>query len=452
MAEKGATRITACGGKNIMQAKFTKQEKNLGTLELTFSPEEFKAVLPKAYNRSKNHFRINGFRKGKAPFALALQAYGEQALYEEAIDILVNENLPTAIEENKLELVTRPELDVKAIGSKADTVFELKLTLVPEVKLGKYFGVEAVRPEADVKEEQVEAELKRVQARSARTVPVEGRAIQDGDIVTIDYNGSVDGVEFEGGKAENYDLTIGSKTFIPGFEEQIMGHSVDDSFDVNVTFPAEYHAEHLAGKAAVFKVVIHAIKVKELPVLDDEFAKDVSEFDTLEAYKADLREGIEKSNKERSDREFENNVLKAAVDASEVDIPAIMVENEIDDLIESQSRQFQMQGVSFEQILQYSGQDIQTYRKSLEESAKIHVKTELVLKAIIKAENISLTDEEKDAELEKLAKRYSMTVDMIKKQVGNNLEHLFGGALLRKATDLLCERAISIAPTEEIKL
>lgn len=444
--------LTAFGGKNRMQSKFTKQENNLGTLELTFSPEELKAVLPKAYNRSKNQFRINGFRKGKAPFALVLQAYGEQAFYEEAIDLLINENLPTVLEEKELEIVTRPELDVKAIGSKADTVFELKLTLSPEVKLGKYLGVEAVRPDADVKEEQVEAELKRVQARSSRTVPVEDRAVQDGDIVTLDYCGSVDGVEFDGGKAENHDLTIGSKSFIPGFEEQIIGHNINDSFDINVTFPAEYHAEHLAGKEAVFKIVIHAIKTKELPVLDDEFAKDVSEFDTLEAYKNDLREKIAKSNKERSEREYENNVLKAVVDASEVDIPQVMIENEIDDMVDRQARQFQMQGISLEQILQYSGQDMPTYRKSLEETSKIHVKSELVLKAIIKAENISLTDEEKNTELENLAKRYSMTVDMIKQQVGKNIERLYGGALMKKATDMLCERAISIAPTEEIKL
>lgn len=435
-----------------MQSKFTKQEKNLGTLELTFSPEEFKAVLPKAYNRSKNQFRINGFRKGKAPFALVLQAYGEQALYEEAIDLLITENLASALKEKELEIVTRPELDVKAIGSKADTVFELKLTLVPEVKLGKYMGVEAVRPDSDVKEEQVEEELKRVQARSARTVPVEDRAVQDGDIVNLDYCGSVDGVEFEGGKAENYDLTIGSKSFIPGFEEQIIGHNVNDNFDVNVTFPAEYHAEHLAGKEAIFKILIHGIKTKELPVLDDEFAKDVSEFDTLEAYKSDMRERIAKSNKERSDREYENNVLKAVVDASEVDIPQVMIENEIDEMVDRQARQFQMQGIALEQILQYSGQDMATYRKSLEDAAKIHVKTELVLKSIIKAENISLTDEEKNTELDNLAKRYSMTVDMIKKQVGGNIEQLFGGALLHKATELLCEKAISIAPTEEIKL
>lgn len=435
-----------------MQSKFTKQEKNLGTLELTFSPEEFKAVLPKAYNRSKNQFRINGFRKGKAPFALVLQAYGEQALYEEAIDLLITENLASVLKEEELEIVTRPELDVKAIGSKADTVFELKLTLVPEVKLGKYMGVEAIRPDSDVKEEQVEDELKRVQARSARTVPVEDRAVQDGDIVNLDYCGSVDGVEFEGGKAENYDLTIGSKSFIPGFEEQIIGHNVNDNFDVNVKFPAEYHAEHLAGKEAVFKILIHGIKTKELPVLDDEFAKDVSEFDTLEAYKNDLRDKITKSNKERSDREFENNVLKAVVDASEVDIPQVMIENEIDEMVDRQARQFQMQGIALEQILQYSGQDMATYRKSLEDAAKIHVKTELVLKSIIKAENISLTDDEKKTELDNLAKRYSMTVDMIKKQVGENIEQLFGGALLHKATELLCEKAISIAPTEEIKL
>lgn len=452
MAETGYNLLLAFGGKNRMQSKFTKQENNLGTLELTFSPEEFKAVLPKAYNRNKNQFRINGFRKGKAPFALVLQTYGEQAFYEEAIDLLINENLPTVLKEKELEIVTRPELDVKAIGSKADTVFELKLTLLPEVKLGKYIGVEAVRPDAEVKEEQVEEELKRVQARSARTVPVEDRAVEDGDIVTLDYCGSVDGVEFDGGKAENYDLKIGSNSFIKGFEEQIIGHNVNDSFDVKVTFPTEYHAEHLAGKEAIFKVVIHAIKTKELPVLDDEFAKDVSEFDTLADYKNDLREKIAKSNQERSESEYENNVLKAVVDASEVDIPEVMVENEIDDMVDRQARQFQMQGLSLEQLLQYSGQDMQTYRKSLEESARIHVKSELVLKAIIKAENISLTDAEKNAELEKLAKRYNMTVDTIKQQVGDNIEHLFSGALMHKATDFLCEKAISIAPTEEIKL
>lgn len=435
-----------------MQTEFTKKEKNLGTLQLTFTPDEFKAVLPKAYNRCKNQFRINGFRKGKAPFAMVLQAYGEQALYEEAINLLLDEHLPQAIAAEGLEVITRPELDVKAIGSKADTVFSLKLTLTPEVKLGKYFGVEAVKPDETVKDEQVEAELKQVQQRSARTVPVEDRPVENNDIVNIDYTGSVDGVEFEGGKAEKYDLTIGSNSFIPGFEEQIIGHNINDEFDVHVTFPKEYHAEHLAGKDAVFKVVIHAIKKREVPVLDDEFAKDVSEFDTLAAYKEDIRKKLEKSNAERCKQEYENNVLKAVVDAAEVDVPQVMVENELDDLVEQQARQFKAQGLELAQLLQYSGQSMEDYRKSIESSAKIHVKTELVLKAIIKKENIALTEEEKDAELEKIAKRYSMTAAMLKQQLGENVDRLMNGALLRKVSALLCSKAVSIAPTEEIKL
>lgn len=312
--------------------------------------------------------------------------------------------------------------------------------------------MEAVKPDETVKDEQVEAELKQVQQRSARTVPVEDRPVENNDIVNIDYTGSVDGVEFEGGKAEKYDLTIGSNSFIPGFEEQIIGHNINDEFDVHVTFPKEYHAEHLAGKDAVFKVVIHAIKKREVPVLDDEFAKDVSEFDTLAAYKEDIRKKLEKSNAERCKQEYENNVLKAVVDAAEVDVPQVMVENELDDLVEQQARQFKAQGLELAQLLQYSGQSMEDYRKSIESSAKIHVKTELVLKAIIKKENIALTEEEKDAELEKIAKRYSMTAAMLKQQLGENVDRLMNGALLRKVSALLCSKAVSIAPTEEIKL
>lgn len=312
--------------------------------------------------------------------------------------------------------------------------------------------MEAVKPDETVKDEQVEAELKQVQQRSARTVPVEDRPVENNDIVNIDYTGSVDGVEFEGGKAEKYDLTIGSNSFIPGFEEQIIGHNINDEFDVHVTFPKEYHAEHLAGKDAVFKVVIHAIKKREVPVLDDEFAKDVSEFDTLAAYKEDIRKKLEKSNAERCKQEYENNVLKAVVDAAEVDVPQVMVENELDDLVEQQARQFKAQGLELAQLLQYSGQSMEDYRKSIESSAKIHVKTELVLKAIIKKENITLTEEEKNAELEKIAKRYSMTAAMLKQQLGENVDRLMNGALLRKVSALLCSKAVSIAPTEEIKL
>lgn len=435
-----------------MQSKFTKQENNNGLLELTFTPEELKAVLPKAFNRSKNHFRVNGFRKGKAPMHIVLQMYGEQVLYEDAINILLDDNMQAAIKEHGLELVDRPELEVEAIGSDKDTVLKLKVTLLPEFELPKYIGVEAVMPASEIGDDKVQAELQRVQARSARTVPVEDRPVQTGDIVNIDYCGKVDDVEFEGGSAEKQDLEIGSDSFIPGFEDQLIGKNIGESFDINVKFPEQYHAENLAGKDAVFSIVLHSIKAKELPVLDDEFAKDVSEFDTLQEYKDSLRDNLQKQAESRAKSEFENNVLKNIVDNAQFEVPAVMVESEIDAMVRQQARQFEMQGIKLEQILQYSGSDLQTYRESMREAATIHVKSEIVLKAIAKKENMQLSDAEKEEEIADLAKRYGMSVEDIKRQIGDNADEILQGSLLRKVVDFLVEKAIKIAPTEEIKL
>ena len=314
-----------------------KKDNNIVVISLEASAEEFKDALQKSFNKNKNRFQIPGFRKGKAPFNLVKQYYGEGVLYDDAIDYVVNPAYIAAIKEHDLKVVSRPELDIQEIGDDKGIKYTITVTVKPEVELGQYEGVEAEYRFNAPSDETVEAELKRLQDRNGRMVPVEGRAVENGDTVTIDYEGFVDGVAFEGGKDEGHDLKIGSNSFIPGFEEQLIGHNIDEEFPITVTFPEDYHAENLKGKEATFQIKLHAIKVKELPELDDDFAKDVSEFDTLDEYKADIlktqKEQAEKSAQER----FENEVVRVVTENAKVDIPECMVDTEIDSMIDEQN-------------------------------------------------------------------------------------------------------------------
>jgi len=432
-------------------ASIEKKDNNIVVISLEASAEDFKAALMKSYNKNKNRFQIPGFRKGKAPYKLVKQYYGEGVFYDDAIDYCVNPQYIEAIKEFDLRVVSRPELDIQEIGEDKGMKYTISVTVKPEVELGQYEGVEAEYRYIAPTDETVEAELKRVQERSGRMVPVEGRAVEDGDTVTIDYEGFVDGVAFEGGKDEGHDLKIGSNSFIPGFEEQLIGHNIDEEFPITVTFPEEYHAENLKGKEATFQIKLHDIKVKELPELDDEFAKDVSEFDTLEEYKADIRKSQTEQAEKVAKDSFENEVVKAVCENAKVDIPECMVETEINSMIDEQSYRMRAQGIELETYLQYMGQSMDEYKKGLKTMAETRVKSSLVLEACAKAMNIEATDEDIDAEAGKLAEQYGMKKEDLLERIKGDDSFLRESIVGRKTVDALAEKAVKVEPKEEPK-
>ncbi|MBR5938692.1 MAG: trigger factor [Clostridiales bacterium] len=432
-------------------ASVEKKDNNIVVISLEASPEEFKDALMKSFNKNKNRFQIPGFRKGKAPYKLVTQYYGEGVLYDDAIDFVVNPAYTAAVKENDIKVVSRPELDIQEIGADKGMKYTVTVTVKPEVELGQYEGVEAAYSYAAPSDETVEAELKRIQDRNGRMVPVEGRAVESGDTVTIDYEGFVDGVAFEGGKDEGHDLKIGSNTFIPGFEDQLIGHNIDEEFPIQVTFPEEYHAENLKGKDATFQVKIHAIKVKELPELDDDFAKDVSEFDTLDEYKADIKKSQEESAKKTAQDLFENEVVKAVCDNAKVDIPECMVDTEIDSMIDEQNYRMRSQGIDLNTYLQYMGQTMDEYRAGLRTMAETRVKSSLVLEACAKAMNIEATDADVEEEAEKIASQYGMKKEDFMARIKDNDEFLRESIVGRKTVDALAEKAVKTEKKEEKK-
>lgn len=436
-----------------MASRIDKIEQNIATLHLEFSPEEFQSSLEKAYKKSAKRFKVPGFRPGKAPMGVAIRYYGEGVLYDDAIDALLQEAYPVAVREHELEPVDRPALDIEEIGRDKGLKLVLKVTVKPEVQLGQYKGVEAVRPDDEVKEEVVTAELERLRERNARMVPVEGRAVEEGDTANIDYEGLLDGVAFEGGTAQGYDLRIGSKTFIPGFEDQVIGHEVGEAFDVNVTFPEEYHSEELKGKAVVFKVKLNGIQRKELPELDDEFAKDVSEFDTLAEYRQDLRKQQEERAKERADREFEGNAVEAAVANMTVDLPEVMVENEVNDMVAQQEQQMRAQGFSLEMYLSYLGQTVDQFKEGFRENARKRVLATLLLEAIAKKEAFEVSEEDLKEEYKQLAERYGQKPEELEENVSEDFKrYLSDNIKIRKAVELIRENAIPVAPSPVLEV
>ena len=435
----------------IDMASVEKKDNNIVVISLEASPEEFKDALQKSFNKNKNRFQIPGFRKGKAPLKLVKQYYGEGVLYDDAIDFIVNPAYAAAVKENDLQVVSRPELDVQEIGEDKGMKYTISVTVKPEVELGKYEGVEAEYRFIAPSDETVDAELKRIQDRNGRMVPVEGRGVEDGDTVTIDFEGFVDGVAFEGGKAEGHDLKIGSNSFIPGFEEQLIGHNIDEEFPITVTFPEDYHAENLKGKEATFQIKIHAIKVKELPELDDDFAKDVSEFDTLDEYKADIKktqtEQAEKSAQER----FENEVVKVVCENAKVEIPDCMVETEIDSMLDEQNYRMRSQGLDLNTYLQYMGQSMEEYRAGLKTMAENRVKSSLVLEACGKAMNIEATDADVEEEAEKIASSYGLKKEDFMERIKDNDQFIRDSIIGRKTVDALTAKAVKTEPKAEEK-
>ena len=398
-----------------MSVKIEKTENNNELkLEFTIEAKKFDEGMKRVYAKTAKYINIPGFRKGKAPMAIVEKHYGPEVFYEDTFNEIVPEEYEKELKENNIEAVSKPDIEVKQIGKGQDLIFTAVVQTKPEVKLGKYKGIELKKVEYNVSDEDINHELGHMAERNSRLVNVEDRPVEDGDITVIDFEGFVDGVAFEGGKGENYELTIGSKTFIPGFEDQIIGMKIDEERDINVKFPEEYFSEELKGKDAVFKVKLHEIKKKELPELNDDFAKDTSEFDTLDELKASIKEKLEHENKHRAEHEMEDAVVKAAVEAVEVEIPSGMVETEIDNMVKDMETRLSYQGVRLEQYLQMVGKSMEDFRKEHEENAKVSVKTRLTLEAIVKAEKLEASEEEVNKKVEEMAAMYGKTTEELK--------------------------------------
>lgn len=416
-----------------------KIDTNTYEIEVTVAPEVFADACKSAYMKQRKSIQLPGFRKGKATQGMIEKVYGEGAFFEEALEIVYPQAVTEAITEAGLRTVDQPyDLDV-AVMSKAEGVeMKMKVTVYPEVKLGDYKGLKATMLPVEATDEDVDAELESMRDRNSRLVSVEDRAAEMGDTAEIDFEGFVDGVAFDGGKGENYPLELGSGSFIPGFEEQVAGHKIDEEFDVNVTFPEEYAAE-LAGKDAVFKCKIHEIKTKEMPELDDEFVKDVSEFDTLDELKADIKKNISEKKEADAKTDFENQLLEQVVENMECEVPECMYNNRTDEMIQDYSYRLQMQGIDLNTYLTYLGQDMDSFKQSFREGAEKQVKASIALEAIVDAEKIEATEEEIEAEIAKLAEQYQMEAEQIKKAVP--ADQLASDIKTRKAVELVVASA-----------
>ncbi|MFE8703410.1 trigger factor [Cytobacillus sp. FJAT-54145] len=429
-----------------MSAKFEKLEGNQGVLTIEVDAEKVNEGLDAAFKKVVTKVNVPGFRKGKMPRAMFEKRFGVESLYQDAIDILLPEAYANAIEETGIEPVDRPEIDVEQIEKGKSLIFKATVTVKPEVKLGEYKGLEVEKVETEVTEEDVNNELKSLQERQAELVVKEEGKAENGDTVVMDFEGFVDGEAFEGGKAENYSLELGSGQFIPGFEDQLVGLATGEEKDVEVTFPEEYHAAELAGKPAVFKVKLHEIKAKELPALDDEFAKDVDEeVESLDALKEKIRTRLEENKKHEAEHVVRDTVVEKAAENAEIDLPSVMVDTEVDRMMQEFEQRLQAQGMNLELYFQFSGQDQNALRDQMKEDGEKRVRINLTLEAIAKAENIEVTDEEVDAELTKMAEMYNMSIDNIKKALGSNLEGVKADLQVRKAVDFLVENSKTVA-------
>lgn len=390
-----------------MEAKMEKIEANVVKFEVRVEAEKFTAALNKAYNKNKKNFNIPGFRKGKVPMAMVKKHYGVEVLFEDAINTVISETYPKLVEENDLKPVDFPKVDVLEVGEGKDLVYTAEVTVYPEIELGQYKGLSVKRKEAKVEDSEVESQLESMQAQNARIETKEDGSVEKGDIAVIDFKGFIDGVAFAGGEGHDYSLEIGSGSFIDNFEDQLIGMSVEEEKEVKVKFPENYGTEDLNGKEATFEVKVKEIKVKELPALDDEFAKEVSEFNTLDELKADITGRLEESKKATFEREFEDELITAVIENSKMDVPEVMVEKEIDNMVRDLEARLGQQGLSLEQYMQFTGNTEEKMRSYMKENADKKVKADLVLEAIAKAENIEATEEEVKEKATELAKMYA---------------------------------------------
>ncbi len=425
-----------------MNCKLEKTENaNEVKFEITVEAAKFEEAIKKVYFKSAKYFNIPGFRKGKAPMQIVEKYYGKEIFYEDAFNEVASEALEEAVTENKLDVVSRPDIDVTQIEKGKDLIFTAVMQTKPEAKVSKYKGIEIKKVEYNVTDEDIEHELHHIQEHNSRLVSIEDRPVESGDTATIDFEGSVDGVPFEGGKAEKYDLEIGSNTFIPGFEDQVIGMKIDEEKDVKVKFPEEYFSKELAGKDAVFKVKVHEIKKKELPELDDEFAKDVSEFDTLKELKADIKAKQEKQNEEKAKYETQDAVIKALCEKTKVDIPSGMVEMEIDNMLKEFEQRLSYQGLKLEQYFQMMGKTEEEIRKEYEPQAIEGIKSRLALEAVIKVEKIEATDKDIDEKMKEMAKNYGKENDEEFLKNENVRNYIKQGIESEKAINFLVENA-----------
>ena len=423
-----------------MSLQVEKLEKNMAKLTIEVSAEELEKAIEGAYQKNKNKISIPGFRKGKAPRKMIEQMYGKSVFYEDAANALIPDAYDKALEECEEQIVSSPKIDVTQLEAGKPFIFTAEVALKPEVTLGKYKGVKVDKIDVKVSDEDIDAEINRERESNARTISVEDRAVKDGDMTVIDFEGFVDGVAFEGGKGENHSLEIGSHTFIDTFEDQLVGKNVGDEVDVNVTFPEQYQAADLAGKPATFKVKINEIKAKELPELDDEFAKDVSEFDTLAEYKESLKKDLEKKKQDEAKRTKEDEAIQKIIDKSKMEIPEAMIDTQCETMIEEFAQRIAQSGLSMDQYLQFSGLTVDGLKEQVRPEALTRIQSSLVLEQIAKEENIEVSDADVDAEIEKMAKNYGMEADKLKEYMGEGEKESMKRELaITKAVELIMD-------------
>ena len=419
------------------------EEKNMVKLVIEATAEEFEAGLNTAYNKSKSKINVPGFRKGKAPRKIIEQLYGQEVFFEDAANAIIPDAYAKACIESELDIVSQPKISVTQLEKGKPFVFEAEVAVRPEVELGNYKGVEVSKVDTEATDADVEEEIKKVAEQNSRTITVEDRAVKDGDMTVIDFEGFIDGEAFEGGKGENYPLTIGSHSFIDNFEDQIIGMNIGDEKEINVTFPEDYHAEELKGKPATFKVSVKEIKEKQLPDIDDDFAQDVSDFDTLDEYKADLKKKIAERKEAEAKRKKETEAIEKIVADSKMDIPQAMIDTQVTRMAEDFAQRLQQQGLSLEMYFKYTGLTAEKILDDMKPEAVKRIQNSLVLEAVAKAENIQVPDDEFNAELSKMAEMYKMEVDKIKEFMGESEEkQMRDDIAIQKAVDLIVSSAV----------
>ena len=426
-----------------MSLQVEKMEKNMAKLTIEVSAEDLEKAMQNAYQKAKGRITIPGFRKGKAPRKMIEQMYGKGIFLEDAVNALIPEHYSKAMGESELEIVSQPKIDLVQAEPGKELIFTAEVAVKPEVTLGEYKGVEVPKSDVTVTDEDVDAEVKKEQEKNSRTITVEDRAAQLNDTVTIDFEGSVDGVAFDGGTATEYPLTLGSNTFIPGFEEQLVGAKTGDHVEVKVTFPEEYQAKELAGKEAVFQCDVKKIEAKELPELDDDFAKDVSEFDTLAEYKEDVKKNLTEKKAEDARRAKEDAAVDKVIENAQMDIPEAMIETQTRQMLDDFARRMQSQGLSMEQYFQFTGQSVEKMMEDMKPQALKRIQTRLVLEKIAEVENIQPTEEEVNEEISKMAEMYKMEADKLKDLIGENeMEQMKKDMAVQKAVTLVADAAV----------
>ncbi len=433
-----------------MSVQVEKLEKNMAKLTVEVAAENFTAALEQAYKKDRSKIAVPGFRKGKAPRKMIQKLYGAQVFYEEAANILLQTEYFKAARECGEQIVSRPQISVEQIEEGKPFIFTAQVALKPQVTLGAYKGVEVEKTVVEVSEEEVDREIDKERENNSRTQDVDDRPVQKGDMIKLDFEGSVDGVPFEGGKAENYALTVGSGSFIPGFEDQLVGANIGEEVEVHVTFPEEYHAAELKGKAAVFKCKVNEIKVKELPEADDEFAKDVSEFDTIAEYRDDVRAKLLEKKEAEAKRQKQDKALAKAVENAQMEIPEPMVEEEAEQMLENFEQRLKSQGLTLEQYMQFTGMTVEKLSEQMRPDALKRIQNTLVLEEIVKAENIETTEEQIDEEIAKMAKAYRMEEAKLRELVGEGeKEQIRRDLTMQAAVELLGEQAVEVEAAAE---